>query len=127
MIRARALTFHIDGDELAELTAALDDVAEQYVDHPDFRGLLCMEHDSVRSEIVVITLWEGQGLENTQAVSEAGRRRIAATTDLGVISKCYDVLRIVPGPAALRASLRPSSVVGAAGTMETDLIAAMAS
>ncbi len=126
MLRARALTFHIDGDELGELTTALDDVARQYVGHPDFRGLVCLEHDSVRSEIVVITLWEGKGLENTQAVSDAGRRRIAETTDLGVIGKCYDVLRVVPSRVALRAAVQSGSLLGA-GPAETALAGALVS
>lgn len=97
MTRARVLTFHIDADELPGLTAALDCVGDQFAQHPDFRGLLCLEHDSLRNEIVVITLWDGEGLEATQAVSEQGREQIAATSDLGVSSRCYNVLRLVSG------------------------------
>jgi len=93
------MTFHIDVDELPELFEALDSVGDQFAGHPDFRGLVCLEHDGLRKEIVVITLWDGEGLEATQAVSDMGRERIAATTDLGVTSRCYDVLRLVPGTA----------------------------
>jgi len=39
-------------------------------------------------------------MQDTQEQSELARRRIAATTDLGVSSKCYHVLRMVPGSAA---------------------------
>jgi len=98
---ARVLTFHIDEDERLGLSDALDGVAQMFVGHSDFRGLLCLEHDSTRSEIIVITLWDGQGIHDTQEDSELARRRIAATTDLGVSSKCYHVLRMVPGSAAL--------------------------
>ncbi len=68
-------------------------------------GLVCLEHDGPRHEIVVLTLWEGDGLQATQDVSERGRRQIADTTDLGVSSKCYDVLRLVPGPVAVERTL----------------------
>jgi hypothetical protein len=54
---------------------------------------------------MVVTFWEGTGLEDTQAASEVARQRIAATTDLGVSSKCYDVLRMISGPASLVRSL----------------------
>lgn len=56
-----------------------------------------MAGDATRNEVIVITLWDGDGLEATEAVSEAGRKRIAATTDLGVCSKHYDVLRLFSG------------------------------
>lgn len=79
------------------MTEALDGVGDKFASHPDFRGLLCLQHDSIRNEIMVITLWDGDGLEETQDVSEIGRKRIAATTDLGVSSKAYNVLRLVPG------------------------------
>ncbi len=98
---ARVLTFHIDGDELAGLAEALDGVAQMFAGHSDFRGLLCLEHDSTRNEIMVITLWDGQGMQDTQGDSELARRRIAATTDLGVSSRCYQVLRMVPGSAVV--------------------------
>ena len=53
-----------------------------------------------RHQIVVITLWDGEGLEDTEAESEIARQRVAATTDLAVSSVCYEVLRLVPGPAS---------------------------
>lgn len=105
MTKARVLTFHIDTDELPGLTRALDDVAEIYGHNKDFRGLVCLEHDSARHQIVVITLWDGEGLEDTEAESEIGRERVAATTDLAVSSVCYEVLRLVPGPASLEAAI----------------------
>ena len=97
MTRARVLTFHVDDDELFGLTEAIDTVTDEFASFPDFQGLLCLERDSTRNEVIVITLWDGDGLEVTEAVSESGRKRIAATTDLGVCSRRYDVLRLVPG------------------------------
>jgi hypothetical protein len=105
MTRARVLTFHIDGDERPGLIEALDGVSDMFAHNADFRGLVCLEYDNVRSEVVVITFWDGQGLDDSGEDSEFGRQRIAATTDLGVSSKCYDVLRMVPGSTSLEAVL----------------------
>ncbi len=55
-----------------------------------------------------MTLWDGQGLDDTQHDSEIARQRIAATTDLGVSSKRYDVIRLVPGSATLERVLADS-------------------
>jgi hypothetical protein len=105
MTKARVLTFHVDADELPGLTDALDGVSETFAQNSDFVGLICLEHDSVRNEIMVITLWDGQGLDDSERDAEIARQRIAATTDLGVSNKCYDVLRMVRGPASLEAVL----------------------
>ena len=109
MTKARVHTFHIDGDEILGLTEALDGVADMFAHRSDFRGLLCLTHDSFRKEIVVITLWDGEGLEETQEGSEIARQRIAATTDLGVSTKCYEVLRSVPGTFSLERVLGDES------------------
>ena len=101
MTRARVLTFHIDSDELSALSQALDGVADMFAHHLDFRGLVCLVHDGFRKEIMVITLWDGEGLEATQEGSEIARQRIASTTDLGVSSRFYEVLRLVPGSLTL--------------------------
>ncbi len=97
MTRARVLTFHVDGDELLGLSEALDGIAEILAHRSGFGGLLCLAHDSLRKEVMVITLWDGGGLEETGEGSERARQRIAASTDLGVSSKHYDVLRSIQG------------------------------
>jgi len=99
--RARVLSFHIDSHELVGLSEALDGVAAMFADQSDFGGLLCLTHDGVRKEIMVITLWDGEGLKATQEGSDEARRRIASTTDLGVSSRAYEVLRLVPGSFSL--------------------------
>jgi hypothetical protein len=106
---ARVLAFHVDHDGLPALTEALDGVSDMFARNPDFRGLLCLEHDNVRNEIMVITLWDGHGLEDSEPESEVARQRIAATTDLGVSTKCYDVLRLVPGSASLEGVMAEAS------------------
>jgi len=95
------LTFHVDSGQLPGLTVALDRVADRFAKHPEFRELVCLEHDSVRHQILVITLWDGQGLEDTQADSELARQQIAATTDLGMNSTNYEVRRLFPGSTTI--------------------------
>jgi len=113
MTRARVLTFHIDSDEMPGLSEALDGVADMFAHHLDFRGLLCLAHDGIRNEIVVITLWDGDGLEATQEGSEIARQRIASTTDLGVSSRSYEILRLIPGTLTLdRALGEDSDILG---------------
>jgi len=99
--RARVLTFHVDGGALAGLAEALDRVGERFARNPDFRGLVCLEHDSVRHQVLVITLWDGNGLEDTQEESELARRQIAAATDLGMNSTNYEVLRMFPSSTTI--------------------------
>jgi hypothetical protein len=107
--RARVLTFHVDQHHLLGLTEALDVAAERFAIHPDFRGLLCLDHDSIRNEIMVITLWDGDGLESTEAEHIDAQRQIAAAVDLGVSTKCYDVVRFVPGSTRLERVLAHAS------------------
>ena len=94
MTRARVLSFHMDDNNRPGLVQALDGVAEMFAHQSDFRGLVCLEQDGARNEVLVMTFWEGTGLEDSQAGSEVARQQIASTTDLGVSSKSYDVLRM---------------------------------
>ncbi len=97
MTRARVLTFHVDSRQLRGMREALDEVSERCARHPDFEGLVCLQHDSVLHQIIVITLWGGHGLEDTQAESEITQQQIAAATELGVSNISYEVVRLVPG------------------------------
>lgn len=95
------LTFHVDASELPGLTAALDDVRDRFARNPNFRGLVCLEHDGIRHQVLVITLWDGQGLEESQAESERAQSQIAATSHLAVNCTCYEVVRLFPGSTAV--------------------------
>jgi hypothetical protein len=107
--RARVLTFHVDEHHLPGLADALDVAAERFASHPDFRGLLCLDHDSIRNEIMVITLWDGDGLQSTEAEHIDAQAQISAAVDLGVSTKCYDVVRFVPGSTRLERVLAHAS------------------
>ncbi|MGH9917547.1 MAG: hypothetical protein ACRD6W_01540 [Nitrososphaerales archaeon] len=42
-------------------------------------------------------MWEG-GLEDSESDHEFAQRQIAAAVDMGVNTKCYEVLRSIPVP-----------------------------
>jgi len=89
------LTFHVDRQHLPELLEALDVAVERFAGCPGFGGLLCLEHDGVRQQVMVISLWDADGLASTATEAEAARRHLAEATDLGVTSLQYEVLRHV--------------------------------
>jgi hypothetical protein len=99
------MTFHVDSGQAPGLTEALDAASERLAKYPAFRGLLCLENNSVPQQMIVITLWDGDGLAETQAESELAQQQIAALTGLGVSNTSYDVLRLVPGSFLDRSSL----------------------
>jgi len=102
MVRSRVLTFHIEPDHIDEVAQALDAAEERFAKNANFRGLICLDHPDHRHEIVVITMWDGTGLEDMEAEDEVARQEIADTCDLGVRSQEYRVLRqfagVVPTP-----------------------------
>ena len=95
---ARVFTFHVAPDELDALNKALDATAARLARHAGFRGLTCLERVGQRHEIIVFSMWEGEGLEETEAEAERTRRKIAETSDLGVRTEDYRVLRQIPSP-----------------------------
>jgi hypothetical protein len=94
---ARVFTFHVVPDEIDALDKALDATAARLARHAGFRGLTCLERVGQRHEIIVFSMWEGEGLEETEAEAERTRRKIAETSDFGVRTEDYRVLRHIPG------------------------------
>jgi len=94
-MQAVVQTFHVDRRHMDELVAALDEAAERF--SLGFGGLICLERDGLRQEVTVIVMWEDVAMEAfAREVAEA-HRHIAATTDLGVLSRTHQVRRYVPG------------------------------
>jgi hypothetical protein len=102
VVRARVHAFHVDSAMVDGVAQAVDDAMAGLTEHPDFRGLLFLEREGTRYEIVAITLWADGGLEKTEPEAERSRRQIARATDLGVSTKHYDVLRLLVPPLAVR-------------------------
>lgn len=111
MTRARVLTFSVDSEHLPGLTAALDEASAKLGSNPDFRGVLCLENEGRRHEVMVISLWDGDGLRDTAAEAEASRQLIEVAVDLGVTCKCYEVLSFDPGATRLPVLLAHASVL----------------
>jgi hypothetical protein len=93
-IQARVITFHVDPERLEDMKTAMDKALDRFKRYPEFRGLLCLERGENRHEIVAITLWADSGLKHTERDAERTRKTIAATTDLGVSTKSYNVFRL---------------------------------
>jgi DNA-binding NarL/FixJ family response regulator len=93
MLRSRVFTFHVEPSHVYEVVDALDRVRERFEKNPDFRGLVCLEGHGGRHQIMVLTMWDGDGLEDMRDEDEHARRQIADTCDLGVRSEEYAVLK----------------------------------
>src|ERR1700692_1236992 len=91
------LTFHLQHLGLPSLMEALDAGAAHLAGHPDFRGFVCLDHDSLRHQIIIVSLWDGDGLEDTEEAFAVATRQIAACVELGMNRTEYEVLRLVPG------------------------------
>lgn len=97
-VHARVMTFHVDTNRVQDMESAMDSALARFQRHPKFLGLVCLERGEDRHEIVAITLWGGTGLEDTERDAERTRKGIAATTDLGVTTKTYNVFRLATKP-----------------------------
>jgi hypothetical protein len=95
---ARVFTFHVGSHELDAMNKAMDATATRLARHAGFRGLTCFERVGQGHEIIVISMWEGDGFEETEAEAERTRRKIAETSDLGVRTESYRVLCNFPSP-----------------------------
>ena len=101
MMYARVLTFHTDIDHMPAVITALDEALARFRRTPGFKGLLCLEHDGFREQVVIITLWDATGLAATAGEAEEARELIADATDIGVTSRSYEVLGFVPGAGVI--------------------------
>jgi hypothetical protein len=90
---ARVLTFHVDGDRMSDVVKAMDDTIERSADHPGFVAMLGLVDDSQRPQVLMISLWDDQGLKATASDAEEGRSQVAETADTGVTSRTLSVLR----------------------------------
>ncbi|MGA2521580.1 MAG: hypothetical protein ABSG81_12280 [Acidimicrobiales bacterium] len=89
---ARVLRFHVDADQMTDVAAAMDAAAGDFAALPGFGGLLGLVDDSPRPQVLMISLWDAQGLRATAAEGEEARRRIAEIADTGVTSRVLSVL-----------------------------------
>lgn len=85
------------------------------LDHsPGYKGLLCLEHDGVRNQMIIITLWETADTAATAHRAEDALALVSDATDTGVTSRAYEVLALIPCPdgipsVALAVKIHPQS------------------
>jgi hypothetical protein len=65
---------------------------------PGYKGLLCLEHDGVRNQILIITLWDAVGLASSAQAAGDAMALISDVTHSGVSNQAYEVLGFVPSP-----------------------------
>ena len=92
-VHARVYTFHVTSEQLDNVSLALDDAVADLGRHSDFRGSLYLERGGPRHEVMGLTLWAGEGIDDTESNAERSRQKIADTADTGVCSRNYRVLR----------------------------------
>jgi len=90
---ARVLTFHVDASRMSDVVKEMDDAIERFASFPGFGGMLGLVDDSQRPQVLMISLWDAEGLKATAGEGEAARRRIAETADTGVTSRTLSVVR----------------------------------
>ena len=95
---ARVSTFHVEHDHMPSVIEALNQSLTQLDHNPGYKGLLCLEHDGVRNQLIIITLWGTADLAATAHRAEDALALIFDATDTGVTSWAYEVLALLPCP-----------------------------
>lgn len=96
MLYARVSTFHVEQRHMPSVIEALNVSLEKLNDSPGYKGLLCLEHDGVRNQVLIITLWDAGGLASSAQEDGDTMALISDVTDSGVSSRAYEVLGFVP-------------------------------
>jgi heme-degrading monooxygenase HmoA len=98
MLYARVLTFHVEQDHMSSVIVALNSSLAKLNDSPGYKGLLCLEHDGVRNQILIITLWDSEGLASSAQEAQEAMALISDVSDSGVSIRAYEVLGLIPSP-----------------------------
>ena len=98
MLYARVLTFHVEQDHMTSVIVALNASLAKLNSSPGYKGLLCLEHDGVRNQILIITLWDSEGLASSAQEAQEAMALISDVSDSGVSIRAYEVLGFIPSP-----------------------------
>lgn len=94
-MQARTLSFFINRQMLDEVMAIFDtEVLPRYLDSPHFLGLIVVDAEDVRHEVLGMSVWDGD-LEGSQEIVSEFRRRVTDVAGTSPTSKAYEVLRLV--------------------------------
>ena len=94
---AQVSTFHVEQEHMPSVVEALDASLATLNKSPGYKGLLALEHDGVRNQLVIITLWDAAGLPSSAQEAEEAMALISDVTNSGVSSRAYGVLGFIPG------------------------------
>ena len=102
---AKVLTLHLPSEQIASLLNLLDDgLVARHMDHPGFRGLLCLEQDegANRSQISVVLSWDDENFEYEDDAVDRWWAEVAEVFGVGVARSTWTVLRDIPRHRAWR-------------------------
>jgi hypothetical protein len=95
---ARVATLHVEQEHMPSAIEALNASLATLNQSPGYKGLLCLEHDGIRNQILIITLWDTEGLASSAQVAGDAMALISDVTHSGVSNQAYQVLGFVPSP-----------------------------
>lgn len=95
---ARVATLHVEQEHMTSAIEALNASVARLNQSPGYKGLLCLEHDGVRNQILIITLWDAVGLASSAQAAGDAMALISDVTHSGVSNQAYEVLGFVPSP-----------------------------
>jgi hypothetical protein len=95
----RLVSFFVDRDEVPKVKRRIEEeVLPQFLAIPQFLGFVALQSEGSRQEIVAMSFWE-DGLESSEAISEAFRDEIERVTGTTPARKQYNVAKLmVRGP-----------------------------
>lgn len=70
------------------------EVLPRYLDSPHFLGLIVVDAEDVRHEVLGMSVWDGD-LDGSEEVVAEFRRRVADIAGTSPTTKAYEVLRLV--------------------------------
>lgn len=94
-MKARTLTFYIEPNRLGEVLRVVDDlVVPIYRELPGFIGLVVLESEGVRTQLVGLSIWDGD-LDASEEAIAGFREKIAIVSGTSAATEAFDVLRLV--------------------------------
>jgi hypothetical protein len=98
---AKVVTFHLPSEQVGSLLEFLDaNLGPRYVEHPGFRGLLCLEQSegASRIQVLVVSIWDDAGLADGEDVADRLWDEASEALGVGIARNTCKVLRAIPGP-----------------------------
>ena len=94
-MNARSLTFYIEPDRLDEVLSVVDElIVPIYRELPEFVGLVVLQAEHVRRELIGLSVWDGNLAASEEAIA-GFREKIAVVSGASAATETFDVLRLV--------------------------------